>query len=268
MAGPTPRSFARVRDEWNNWGERDPLWAIVSVPEHRGNRWDEAAFFRTGVERVDGLFARLRDSDLPVRDGTALDFGCGVGRLTQALARHFPSVVGVDVSPAMIRSARERNREPERVRFEVNPYPDLRAFGAGTFSFVFADIVLQHLPPPIALGYVGEFLRVVAPDGLVCFQLPSGPASPWLGWIPAAVLDPAYNWSRRGLRAVHLASPGWDTHWVARAGVMGAVNAAGGNLLRILAEPPIHGRLVNQTYAAAPRTMSSAPTGHPITGTG
>ena len=42
-----------------------------------------------------------------------LDFGCGTGELTAALARKAGQVIGVDQSAAMIRAAREKYTGPE-----------------------------------------------------------------------------------------------------------------------------------------------------------
>ncbi len=49
--------------------------------------------------------------------GKALDFGCGVGRLTQALADYFNEVAGVDVSPTMVNKALEYNKKPTKFHF-------------------------------------------------------------------------------------------------------------------------------------------------------
>ena len=51
----------------------------------------------------------------PLRHGTALDFGCGVGRLTHALAPHFERTYGVDVSSTMIEQAQAARRAPRPV---------------------------------------------------------------------------------------------------------------------------------------------------------
>ncbi|XP_068186211.1 erythromycin 3''-O-methyltransferase-like [Antennarius striatus] len=42
----------------------------------------------------------------------AVDVGCGPGRGTALLAKHFASVVGLDVSPAQIEVALQRSKEP------------------------------------------------------------------------------------------------------------------------------------------------------------
>ena len=55
------------------------------------------------------LFHRFAELQLPAPTGRGLDFGCGVGRLTQALARRMNRVVGADISPVLIDLARTLN---------------------------------------------------------------------------------------------------------------------------------------------------------------
>src|SRR5438445_9101994 len=67
----------RLRDSqrlWDRHAAADPLWAVLSDPA--------TLLYELGCL-------------IEVRREAALDFGCGVGRLTQALAPHFARVVGV-----------------------------------------------------------------------------------------------------------------------------------------------------------------------------
>ena len=258
----------RVQREWDRLGREDPLWAIVSVPDKRGGGWNPSEFFRTGEERVAEVLEVVRSRGISIRPGTALDFGCGVGRLTQALAEEFEHVVGVDVSPAMVDGARRYNLQGDRVRYLLNASPDLRQFESGAFSFVLADIVLQHIPPRLTLGYVAEFVRVLGPAGVAAFQLPSGPVSPWLAWIPSRLLDPVFNAARNLSRRVRgPPSAGWESHWIPRSRVRRAVARAGGRVLAVIDFPPVEGKLRNHTYLVAranddiDRTTEVAPDG-------
>jgi ubiquinone/menaquinone biosynthesis C-methylase UbiE len=53
------------------------------------------------------------------RDGLAtLDFGCGLGRLTRALALHLAEVWGVDLWSRMIQPARASHRDVSSCSFE------------------------------------------------------------------------------------------------------------------------------------------------------
>ena len=102
----------------------------------------------------------------------ALDFGCGIGRLTVALADYYDEVVGVDIAHSMVEQARQRNPAPDRIRYEHNTDPDLRKFPSGGFDLVCSWIVLQHMPPSLMKAYIADLLRLVAPGGLLVFQLP------------------------------------------------------------------------------------------------
>src|SRR3954454_19384309 len=99
-----------LKRNWEALGEQDALWAILSVPEKRGGGWDLDAFFETGRREVADLMALAERLERPVARAAALDFGCGVGRVTQALAEHFETVTGVDVAESMVREARRLNR--------------------------------------------------------------------------------------------------------------------------------------------------------------
>jgi SAM-dependent methyltransferase len=157
---------------WEDWARADPYWAILSDPDRKGGKWELEEFYRSGVEEVARVLGQIDERQLEVARGRCLDFGCGAGRLSQALAEKFERVDGVDISETMIRLANERNRYGERCTFHLNTRPDLSLFGNGTFDFVFTTLVLQHNPPPVAEGYIRELVRVLAPGGVAVFDMP------------------------------------------------------------------------------------------------
>lgn len=162
-----------VREAWESLAQRDPLWAILSSPEKKGGEWNRTEFFQTGVAQIDQLMQTLQYHEICVDTESVLDFGCGVGRLSQALLRHFDSVFGVDVAPTMIRLAQELNKDPARCFYFLNQQEDLKLFRDRQFCFIYSIIVLQHLPPGLAYKYLAEFVRLLRPNGLLVFQLPS-----------------------------------------------------------------------------------------------
>ncbi len=156
---------------WEDWARADPLWAILSDPDRRGGRWDVDEFFRTGEVDIDVALADTTRRWPALRRDRCLDFGCGVGRLTQALADRFTRADGVDISATMVELAGRYNRHGDRCVYHVNTQPDLSLFSPSTFDFVFSTIVLQHNPPDVAAGYIAEFVRLLTPDGIAVFDM-------------------------------------------------------------------------------------------------
>jgi ubiquinone/menaquinone biosynthesis C-methylase UbiE len=161
----------RLKQSWDELGRSDPLWAVLTWPGKRGGRWEADEFFALGVSEVAELMEYVRSLGLSPGKGRALDFGCGVGRCTQALAAHFEEVWGVDIAPSMIEWAERFNRYGERCRYRVDDSPDLSRFPDGHFDFVYSKLTLQHIPPRYAKGFIREFLRVLHRDGVCVFQV-------------------------------------------------------------------------------------------------
>lgn len=108
-----------------------------------------------------------------------LDFGCGIGMTTHALARAFPraAVVGVDESAESLAAAAPGvAADGDRLRFQHVAGPTL-PFEDGAFDLVFTSNVFHHIPPPARAGVARELARVAAPGArLLVFEL--NPANP------------------------------------------------------------------------------------------
>jgi trans-aconitate methyltransferase len=170
--GQYPGESREARD-WNDLAQVDPLWAVLSVDSKRHRRWDPDEFFATGEAEVEQILATATQLGRPEQRRRALDFGCGVGRLTRALAQRFDETVGVDVSELMLEQARV-NADTPNITFTSAQEPP-----AGPFDLVVANLVLQHLPSKaLARVYIARLIEAADPDGLVVFQLPTNLSLP------------------------------------------------------------------------------------------
>lgn len=171
-------TLAQLKNDWETLAERDPLHAILTDTTKIQGRWNLAEFLATGELEIDIVLRHIESlGHLPDFRGEALDFGCGVGRLTQPLARRFADCVGVDIASAMVRQAEALNANPHcRYLFHAElslPFADER------FAFIYSNIVLQHVPRRIAAKYLREFVRILAPGGVLvfgvqdCFRAPN-----------------------------------------------------------------------------------------------
>lgn len=162
----------QIQQDWNDLAEIDPLWAIASIPDKAFNNWDIEEFFDSGKEYIQEALTLCHNSGVSLKKGTVLDFGCGVGRLTLALAEEFETCYGVDISPRMIELANQFNRFGERCKYILNLKSDLSLFEDDFFDFIYTAEVLQHLPVELTKKYIEEFIRTLKPDGVVVFQMP------------------------------------------------------------------------------------------------
>jgi 2-polyprenyl-3-methyl-5-hydroxy-6-metoxy-1,4-benzoquinol methylase len=228
-------NLQELERKWNRFGKTDPLWAILTAPGTKGNKWRTEEFFQTGVTEVSELMDYIQAVGISIPRARALDFGCGVGRLSQALALHFEQVYGVDIAESMIALANQYNQHGDRCRYVLNTRDDLGAFSDGYFDLIYSNITLQHMEPRYAMGYIREFLRLLDTRGVLVFQMPGEPNPDWVApddsrlrklvrrAVPAAVLD-LYRKARYG------ATPTMDMYYIRREEMARFLESHGGKI--------------------------------------
>ncbi len=153
-----------VQKTYEVYGKEDPLYAVLSRKDARDNKWDVDEFFASGREEIADAMNHLAELGVEVNKGRAMDFGCGVGRLTQALCEDFDGAVGVDISYSMIEHAEKHNKFGDRCEYRVNTTDDLAQLDDASFDFVYSNISLQHSPPAASSNYIAEFFRILATE--------------------------------------------------------------------------------------------------------
>lgn len=229
-------SLANDRRAWEALGRDDPLWAVWTQPDRRHGRWagHEEEFFAAGAGEVEKILAAGAWHGLPTGRARALDFGCGVGRLSRALADHFEAVLGLDLSAPMVERARRLNADRPRCTFEVNATTELAGLEDGAFDLVLSLITLQHVSDPVAVrSYLRELARVLAPGGLLAVQLPLR-VPRRVRWHPGRA---AYAVARAAGRAPRRLAP-WAMHLggLPRAAAEESLGAGGVRVLDVIAD--------------------------------
>jgi SAM-dependent methyltransferase len=150
--------------DWRQLGATQPYWGVLTHPDYRTENLTPAAleaFYATGVAYIEGVAGKLEQATGVRPSGRALDFGCGTGRLTEAMTAYAREVVGYDVSPGMLEKARARGGRAS--------YVD--ALPAGPFDWINSFIVFQHIPPERGLGLMADLLGRLALGGVVSQQV-------------------------------------------------------------------------------------------------
>ncbi len=188
----------RYQRQWDALGADDPFWAVLTHAGTKDGQWNKEAFFQTGRSEIDGLLERTRQLGIDLRFHRVLDYGCGVGRLSRALATSFDDVVAVDISNAMLDVARAENQHCSNIRFIHTRGNELTAIEDESVDLVYSNIVLQHSPATIQAALIAEFGRVLRRGGALVFQTPSHPDIRRLnGLLHWVVGNRALNLARR-----------------------------------------------------------------------
>src|SRR5580704_5530841 len=98
-------SLKSHRRDWEELATVDAKWSVLTNPGKRTS-WGDSEFFATGECEVGQLIQTLQGLSYPKLFKNALDFGCGVGRLTLPLSQRFENTWGIDISAPMLEQAK------------------------------------------------------------------------------------------------------------------------------------------------------------------
>lgn len=155
---------------WEQYGRENPYYGVLTDPKYQGknlNNETSDEFFATGELHATSIFDTIHNViDPTFQPRSALDFGCGVGRLAIPLAKRCPRVIGVDVSPSMLTQAR-RNRSMFGVNnLELITPDELSDIDDETIDLIHSYIVFQHIPPRRGMRLLDELLKRLAPGAV------------------------------------------------------------------------------------------------------
>lgn len=158
----------RMRSDWDRRARENAMHYIADFREE----WkDIDEFFRTGEDDTAKFLAEAGWTPAMTEGTSLLEIGCGMGRMTRALAGRFGHIVAVDVSAEMLVRAREANAHLQNVRFVQGDGCSFGDMPDDTFDFAISYIVFQHMPrAELIYQYIRDAIRVLKPGGRFRFQ--------------------------------------------------------------------------------------------------
>jgi ubiquinone/menaquinone biosynthesis C-methylase UbiE len=158
-----------MRSDWDERARDDANYYVAfgrrnqSEEEFFASASDQVRLFETELKRLPAAFWKT---------ASALEIGCGPGRLLHPLSRHFAAIHGLDISEGMLRRAAANLRDIFNVTLHHAQNSTLSDFADSSIGFVYSYAVFQHIPSRgIVFGYLAEAVRVLQPGGLFAFQI-------------------------------------------------------------------------------------------------
>lgn len=218
--------FDRVQKAWEELGETEPHWSVLSLERFMAERMGQPEFVEefdaSGKHDTDLLFAALRRNGVQTEAlRVCLEYGCGLGRVTRWLAERFEHVHAVDISRSHLLVAQahlERQGIHNVTLNRIDRVDDVERLPK--VDFVFSVIVLQHNPPPVIAYTLERLIGALNPGGVALLQIPS--------------YRLGYTFSLEQYLAGALEPGGMEMHFLPQHRIFSIVRAAGAQVLEVL----------------------------------
>lgn len=166
-----------VQGVWTKLGAEEPHWSVLSTADFKPDKIEENRdrFEASGKFEVENTIRSLARCGLKIDpEGVAIDYGCGVGRISRWLAPQAKMVYAVDISPNHLKLCKdyvEREGVANVRGLQISSIADIE--NIPRFDFLFSKIVLQHNPPPVIAKILGILCRRLRPNGIGIVQIPT-----------------------------------------------------------------------------------------------
>ena len=220
----------QMRRDWDRRAKENARHFVLTGQES----WSDEEFYRAGEitmqEDILNDLGNICQGKDP-KQITALEIGCGAGRVTRAFARFFGTVHAFDISAEMAAQARRAVAEFPNAHVYCNNGKDLRALypmwrrwpglkPGIQIDFAFSTMVFQHIPSrAIVENYVREVRSLLRPGGLFKFQVQGSadvPAHAGDTWVGASFSeeDARAMAKRCGFEMRYQAGKGEQYYWL------------------------------------------------------
>ncbi|MBZ1351040.1 class I SAM-dependent methyltransferase [Alcaligenaceae bacterium LF4-65] len=168
--------YVKTAAQWHHLGETEPYWSVITQESYLQSHFQQSreVFYATGEQEIQLLDSTLERHFLEHRPlGRCIELGCGVGRVTAALAKRYQEVIAVDISEPHLRLAEQElsMRGVSNVTYQHLTSLE-QTEGYGPIDLFYSKIVLQHNPPPVMDVLLKNLLTALRPGGIGFFQIP------------------------------------------------------------------------------------------------
>jgi SAM-dependent methyltransferase len=164
----------RIKQSWEHLGDTRAHHSVLTSKDFLPDSLEKniGAFWKSGEREVQEIEAILKRHGVKLSEvKTAVEYGCGVGRVTVPLSKSVSSMHAYDISRPHLDYAKEHaNEERATINFHLVSDPLDKLQPCDLF---YSRIVFQHNPPPIIQQLIKNALDSLNPGGIAIFQVPT-----------------------------------------------------------------------------------------------
>lgn len=144
------------------------------------NYWlDVKQFEEAKTKVITGNFEESTEKDLNIleilnisKEDRVLDFGCGIGRLTEPISKLCKEIIGIDISDEMIGHAIKYCKN-KNILFKSLNNEEGQGLPLNCIDKAFSFIVIQHIEKPKAFKVLFNILKSLKIGGQMLIQFPN-----------------------------------------------------------------------------------------------
>ena len=159
--GNISKLASQMKADWNRRIEHDHRFWMSDGIENDQVMWD------SGLRDFNLILGNYNVGE----NDTVVEIGCGVGRLINAAAQKFKHVIGVDVSDAAIKKAKELLAANKDINLFVGSGVDLNPLETKSIDLVYSFAAITSVPTDVIAHYIVESNRVLKDGGRLHLQM-------------------------------------------------------------------------------------------------
>ena len=156
--------------QWKLFGKKEPYFGVLSDEKYLSENItmeDKNLFFKSGFNHLNNVIKNIQihyDKNFEIK--TALDFGCGVGRVVIPLSKYAECIIGVDISDSMIEESKKNCNEQSICNAKFIISDDNLSALNNKFNFLHSYIVFQHIIPKRGLLIFKKLIKNLEHGGI------------------------------------------------------------------------------------------------------
>ena len=162
-----------LKKTWVFFGNYEPYWSVMSSEEYQNKNIESnfKKFYDSSQSLITLMKDFLKSNNIEFKFKKIVDFGCGVGRITNLLSEFGENIYGIDISESHLKIARD-NIKKDNIQFIG--YDDNNNFPIELYNsnLVISFIVLQHNRPAEMKYFIEKILNILDKDGIALLHIP------------------------------------------------------------------------------------------------